>query len=78
MSSLFELVEKRSEHEALKAAILHHGQHVVGCGCWHDDAYAARRLHELLGHMQALTERLVATLDGIQAIEGRVFSARQG
>lgn len=74
MSALFELVEKRSEHEALKAALKHQGQCLVSCACWHDDAYGARRLQEMLAHMHALAGRLATTLDEIQAIEASVFS----
>lgn len=75
MSSLLELVEKRSEHEALKAALQGHGQCLISCACWHNDIYGTRRLQEKLGLMQLLAERLEQTLIEIRDIEAQVFAA---
>jgi hypothetical protein len=74
VAQFFELVEKRSEHEALKQVLMAHGRCLLDCGCWHNDAHGVRHLKERLAHMWQLADRLEDTLGKIQQIEAAVFS----
>ena len=74
MGELFDVVDKRAEHEALKQVLMSHGRCVTECACWHDDAHGVRHLKERLAHMWRLADRLEDTLGDIQRIESAVFS----
>lgn len=74
MSQLLDLVEKRAEHEALKASLMAHGRMILDCRCWHDDPHGAYHLKERLALMLGMAARLEETLGDIQRIEQAVFS----
>lgn len=74
MSRLEELVQKRSEQEALTKVLRSHAYQILTCGCWHHETHGLEGLRERLDHMKRLANRLEDTLDDIQAIEQVVLA----